>query len=118
MERMTIPISWYKTIKKEKSLGGKIESKPHFEAITTLAYILSEFERRKLDPNKDLDISYLQLIRAIGYSDKDARGAILFLEKEGLILRKFRTITIEGNIRVSNFMSIKIYPENISNLSK
>lgn len=65
-----------------------------------------------------LQRSTKKLAEKFGFSEKQVKDALRFLEKKGFIKRHFRTISYGDGIVASNVQFIEIIPESIRNIQK
>jgi hypothetical protein len=63
-----------------------------------------------------LQIRYKYFYDKFGFSESQARNALIFLEEKEIICREFRDLKIEGHI-LNNVMYIKICPKKIKEIS-
>lgn len=118
-----IPEVWFKTILTPKG-------KPDSIAIILLSEIVYWYRPKIITDantgriiriekkfNEDLlQKSYVQLCEKFGYTEKQARDAIVRLEQLGVIRRVFRTVILKGK-RMNNVMYIELIPKKLIELT-
>lgn len=117
-----IPEAWYRTVVNEKGKTNNLA----LMILSDIVYWYRPTEQRDERTNRVvykkkfradiLQRSYVQICDKFNCSQRQARDAIIFLEKTGVIKREFRTIDVlEG--RLSNVMFIALDPEVLYKLT-
>lgn len=119
-----IPNNWYKHI---KTTGGKVDA----IGILLLAEIVFWYRpveikdeatgqvigyRIKFKADK-LQKSYSQLSEQFGFSKGQIRDAVKRLESAGLITVEFRTITLDGGMKLNNVMYLEPVPHTVDRIT-
>lgn len=130
-----IPHTWYQHIRKTSmhsaGKGGVREiDRPYLEAIVILSDIIYWYRpqilrdettgqvvaiNRRFKADK-LQRSYQQLADMFGLGKDQARDAVKFLEKAGLITTEFRTLIVQG-VKLSNVLYIEPVPTMIAKIN-
>ena len=115
-----IPHSWFKAIRMK-------DGRPDQTAINILSEILYWHRPREECGDDEaggvtlrkkfkadlLQINYSQLENKFGFTSDMSRRAIENLESLGLIKRRFRTITTDGGMKLSNVMYIELFTDRL-----
>lgn len=113
------PPAWYKTITLENG-------KPNSVAITILSDIVYWYRPTELRDEASgeylgirkkfredyLQRSYQQISEQFGYTKRQAKDAIVALEKLGVVKRIFRTVS-KGGVLANNVMYLELVPERL-----
>lgn len=119
-----IPSAWYKTVVNKKT------GKPYDIAITLLSDIVywyrpkevrdeltGEFKGYEKKFKEDLlQRSYEQIEKQFGYTHRQAKSAVVFLEELGVVKRIFRHITVRDQ-QMNNVMYLELVPEKLMELT-
>lgn len=132
-----IPHSWYYYLRRESEKTSEdgethtITGKPHLPAITILSDIVYWYRPRIVRDETTNEIvriekrfaadklqrSYAQFAEIFGLGKEQARKAVKFLAKKGLITLEFRTLYIRGR-PMHNVLFIEIVPEKVKQISQ
>ena len=118
-----VPHTWYKTILRDNG-------KPYLNAIIILADIVYWYRPSEVREETSgqllgfkkkfkedlLQRSYQQMADRFGISKREATNAIIFLEKLGVIKRKFRTVTTAKTI-LNNVLYIRLYVDQLESIT-
>ena len=119
----SIPEAWYKNIRHKKS--------PHAMAILILWDLLYWYKWTEVRDETSgnvigfkkkfkadlLQRSYTGIAEKFGISKNTAQDIIYFLEQVGVLVRRFRTITI-GDTKMGNVLFIELIPQKIKEISE
>ena len=120
-----IPAHWYQALTFDNG-------KPNFVAVTLLSEIVYWY-RPKIQkdestglvkpPQKKFKADFLQrntkqFAAQFGFSDKQARDGLRFLEDKGIIKRHLRTLTLESGLVLSNVLFVELISSGLKKLQK